>query len=523
MPNSTSLLRLSLPIVGGDDGAWGGYVNDGVTSLVDVAVAGRVALDMTGGSVTLTVFNNAPDQARNMILDLQGSPASPVNVICPSSSKVYAVRNSCGQIATIKTASNTGVSVPNGKSVFVMCDGVNVSEVVTNATAFSVNNDPVVSVAAVQSLSNKTLASPTIVSPTLTNPILGTPASGNLVNCTNLPLTTGVSGNLPVANLNSGSNAGSTTFWRGDGVWAVPAGGGSGGSGTVTSVSITTANGFTGTVVNPTTTPAITLNTNLTGLLKGTGTALSVATAGTDYVIPSGVLGTPSSGNLSNCTNIPVANAVGNLPVSNLNSGTSATSSTFWRGDGTWAVPAGTGTGITSVSVATANGFAGTATGTSTPVITLTTSVTGLVKGNGTTGLLSAAVGGTDYVVPGGALGTPSSGTITNCSGSPQLTYVINPRTASYTLLLTDAASRLITVTSTSATTVTIPTNASVAFPIGTAIDVIQMSSGQVTIAATSPAAVSGTPGVKLRTQYSSATMIKLDTDSWVVVGDLAA
>jgi hypothetical protein len=106
--------------------------------------------------------------------------------------------------------------------------------------------------------------------------------------------------------------------------------------------------------------------------------------------------------------------------------------------------------------------------------------------------------------------------------GVPSITP-ITQKTASYTL--SDLAERdtLIEIGSSSATTLTIPADSSVNYPVGTTLDILQTSTGQVTIAGAGGVTVNATPGLKLRTQWSSATLMKRAANTWVVYGDLSA
>lgn len=105
--------------------------------------------------------------------------------------------------------------------------------------------------------------------------------------------------------------------------------------------------------------------------------------------------------------------------------------------------------------------------------------------------------------------------------GVPSLTS-INQQTGDYTPVLTDR-DKLIEINSSTPVTLTVPSAVSVNYPVGTSIDILQTGSGQVTIAGASNVTVNATPGLKLRTQWSSATLFKRTSTAWVVFGDLTA
>lgn len=104
-----------------------------------------------------------------------------------------------------------------------------------------------------------------------------------------------------------------------------------------------------------------------------------------------------------------------------------------------------------------------------------------------------------------------------------KINLTLNAQTGTtYTLALTDNG-RLVTLSNASAITLTVPTNASVAFPTGAVVNIQQIGAGQVTVAGAGGVTVTSTPGLKLRAQYSAASIVKVGTDSWTLIGDLSA
>jgi hypothetical protein len=107
--------------------------------------------------------------------------------------------------------------------------------------------------------------------------------------------------------------------------------------------------------------------------------------------------------------------------------------------------------------------------------------------------------------------------------GVPSRTAIIQ-KSAAYTLSALTERDSMIEVSHTggSAVDITIPANSSVAYPVGTSIDVLRTNTGGVRIVGAAGVTVNATPGAYLRAQWSAATLFKRATDTWVLIGDLA-
>jgi hypothetical protein len=164
---------------------------------------------------------------------------------------------------------------------------------------------------------------------------------------------------------------------------------------------------------------------------------------------------------------------------------------------------------------------------TSLPYIAADGDITGVtagtgISGGGTSGTVTVSID-TSVTADLTTAQTLTNKTLTD----PKINLAFDAETASYTAVLANNG-QVVTMNNASANTFSIPTNASVAFPIGTQINVLQIGAGQTTIQATT----SGTTSIlstgataaqpKLRARYSAATCVKASTDLWYVFGDIA-
>jgi hypothetical protein len=137
-----------------------------------------------------------------------------------------------------------------------------------------------------------------------------------------------------------------------------------------------------------------------------------------------------------------------------------------------------------------------------------------------------SAMGGTIVVSDSGPTGPTGSTGPTGPTGATgpmaPLALGVNTVSGSKTLDINDAHD-LLKVTASSSASITIPTNASVAFDVGTAISITQNGTGQVTVLAASGVTLNTTFGPKTRVQHSTIALVKIGTDEWLLSGDSSA
>jgi len=130
--NYTTNLSLGQPVTGTESGTWGDDVNNAVTSYLDIAIAGGLAITITTTDVTLSITqgtssatNIGSTTAQYAILNVSGAMTAARNLIVPSSSRIYLINNNTtgGFALTVKGSATSGVTLVNGEKAHVFWNG----------------------------------------------------------------------------------------------------------------------------------------------------------------------------------------------------------------------------------------------------------------------------------------------------------------------------------------------------------------------------------------------------------------